>query len=70
MMFSETDTIQIHFNGLFYQFLRLKIVIVGIFTPLESSGIYAGDVRNRKHQLLIEGGVKAPYFLTGFTVTV
>ena len=23
------------------------------FTPLESSSIYAGDVRNRKHQLLI-----------------
>jgi hypothetical protein len=37
------------------------------FTPLESPGIYAGDAINRKHQLLIEGGVKAPSFLTGFT---
>jgi len=37
------------------------------FTPLESPGIYAGDGRNRKHQSLIEGGVKALPFLTGFT---
>jgi len=37
------------------------------FTPLESLGIYAGDAINRKHQFLIEGGVKAPPFLTGFT---
>jgi hypothetical protein len=39
------------------------------FTPLESHSIYAGDGINRKHQLLIEGGVKAPSFLTGFTST-
>jgi Fe-S-cluster containining protein len=38
-----------------------------LFTPLESPGIYARDAINRKHQLLIEGGVKAPSFLTGFT---
>lgn len=37
------------------------------FTPLESSGIYAGDAINKKHQLLIKGGVKALSFLTGFT---
>jgi hypothetical protein len=30
------------------------------FTPLESPGIYAGDAINRKHRLLMEGGVKAP----------
>ena len=36
------------------------------FTPLESPSIYAGDGRNRKHQLLIEGGVKPLPFLTGF----
>jgi hypothetical protein len=27
-----------------------------------------GDTLNRKHQLLIEGGVKTPSFLTGFTL--
>ena len=37
------------------------------FTPLESSGIYAGDKTNMKPQFLIESGVKAPSFLTGFT---
>jgi hypothetical protein len=37
------------------------------FTPLESPGIYAGDGKNRKHQLLIEGGVKALPFQTGYT---
>ena len=37
------------------------------FTPLESPSIYAGDGGNRKHQLLIEDGVKAPPLLTGFT---
>jgi hypothetical protein len=36
------------------------------FTPLESPSIYAGYVRNRKHQFLIEGRVKALPFLTGF----
>jgi hypothetical protein len=38
-----------------------------LFTPLESLSIYAGDGSNRKHQFLIEGGVKALPFLTGFT---
>jgi hypothetical protein len=38
------------------------------FTPLESSSIYAGAGGNRKYQLLIEGGVKALPFLTGFTL--
>ena len=38
------------------------------FTPLESPGINADDVRNRKRQLLIEGGGKALPFLTGFTL--
>ena len=28
------------------------------FTPLESPGIYAGDVINRKHQLLVKVGSK------------
>jgi len=37
------------------------------FTPLESPGIYVGDAINIKPQFLIEGGVKAPPFLTGFT---
>ena len=41
-----------------------------MFTPLESPGIYAGDGRNRKHQLLIKGGVKALVFLTGFILIV
>jgi hypothetical protein len=38
------------------------------FTPLERPGIYADDVRNRKRQLLIEGGGKALPFLTGLTL--
>jgi len=38
------------------------------FTPLESPRIYTGDVRNRRHQLLAEGGVKALPFLTGFAL--
>jgi len=37
-----------------------------IFTPLESPSINVKDDRNRKHQILIEGGVKALPFLTGF----
>jgi putative hydrolase of the HAD superfamily len=37
------------------------------FTPLESPGIYVGDAINIKPQFLVEGGVKAPPFLTGFT---
>jgi len=41
-----------------------------IFTPLESPSIYAGDGRNRKHQLLMKGGVKALAFLTGFILIV
>ena len=41
--------------------------LFGQFTPLESPSIYAGDGGNRKHQLLIEDGVKAPPLLTGFT---
>ncbi|MDO9124646.1 MAG: serine hydrolase, partial [Deltaproteobacteria bacterium] len=41
-----------------------------MFTPLESPSIYAGDGRNRKHQLLIKGGVKALAFLTGFILIV
>jgi len=36
------------------------------FTPLESPTIYGGDVE-RKCSFIIEGGVKAPSFLTGFT---
>jgi len=39
-----------------------------LFTQLENPSIYAGDIRNRKHQLLIECGVKALPFLTGFTL--
>ena len=41
-----------------------------IFTPLESPSIYARDGRNRKHQLLMKGGVKALAFLTGFILIV
>jgi hypothetical protein len=37
-----------------------------LFTPLESPNIYGGDVE-RKCSFVIEGGVKAPSFLTGFT---
>jgi hypothetical protein len=33
----------------------------------ESSSIYSGDGRNRKHQALIEGEVKTLPFLKGFT---
>jgi hypothetical protein len=40
--------------------------IHSVFTLLESPGIYAGDGGNRKYQLLVEGGVKAPPFPTGF----
>jgi hypothetical protein len=40
------------------------------FTPLENRSIYAGNGGNRKHQLLIEGGVKALLFLTGFTFNI
>jgi hypothetical protein len=40
-----------------------------IFTPLEIPSMYDGNGRNRKHRLLIEGGVKALPFLTGFTGT-
>ena len=36
----------------------------GIFTPLESPGIYAGDVINRKHQLLVKAGSK-PHLSNG-----
>ena len=43
--------------------------ILFMFTPLESPSIYAGGGGNRKRQLLIEGGVKALPFLTGFTMT-
>jgi len=45
----------------------IRIINDAPFTPLESPGIYAVDYINRKHQLPIEGGVKAPSFLTGFT---
>jgi len=38
------------------------------FTPLENPRIYTGDVRNIKYQLLVEGGVKALPFLTGFAL--
>jgi len=37
------------------------------FTPLETPSIYTEDAGNTKHQPLIEGGVKTPPFLTGFT---
>ena len=35
-----------------------------LFTPLESPDIYAGDVINRKHQLLVKAGSK-PYLSNG-----
>jgi len=34
------------------------------FTPLESPGIYAGDVINRKRQLLVKAGSK-PHLSNG-----
>jgi hypothetical protein len=37
------------------------------FTQLESPIIYAGDVRKRKYQILIEGRVKALSSLAGCT---
>jgi hypothetical protein len=40
------------------------ISIVFAFTPLENSGIYAGDVINRKHQLLVKVGSK-PHLSNG-----
>jgi hypothetical protein len=46
-----------------------NVIQQGKFTPLESRSIDAGDGGNRNHQLLIEGGVKARPFLTGFTFT-
>jgi len=36
-----------------------------LFTLLESPIIYAGDIRNRKHQLLIEGEVQSPGLSNG-----
>jgi hypothetical protein len=36
------------------------------FSALESLDIYTGDVRNRKHQLLVEGGLKVLPFSKGF----
>jgi hypothetical protein len=47
-------------------FQRAKGLSFILFIPLESPSIYAGDVRNKKHQLLIGGRVKAQPFLTGF----
>jgi hypothetical protein len=41
-----------------------------VFTPVESPSIYAAEGGNRNHQLLIEGGVKALSFLTGFTLSI
>jgi hypothetical protein len=35
-----------------------------MFTPLESPGIYAGDLINRKHQLLVKAGSK-PHLSNG-----
>ena len=54
--------------GIWHSFdIRTLAFRIEGFTPLESPSIYAGDGGNRKHQLLIEGGVKALPFLTGFT---
>ena len=46
---------------------RNRAFFTNIFTPLERPNIYFGDGKNRKHQFLIEGRVKALSFLTGFT---
>jgi len=51
---------------LFLPYVTEVIISKDPFTPLESASIYAGDDRIRKHQLLIEGRVKALIFLTGF----
>jgi hypothetical protein len=38
----------------------------GVFTPLENPAIYGGDNIDRISVPYRKGGVKAPYFLTGF----
>jgi len=40
------------------------VFLYSLFTPLESPGIYAGDVINRKHQLLVKAGSK-PHLSNG-----
>jgi septal ring factor EnvC (AmiA/AmiB activator) len=42
------------------------VLMVWVFTPLESPAIYGGSVK-RKCSSVVEGGVKALSFLTGFT---
>jgi hypothetical protein len=75
----EKTHIPFHIHGNIYERLSEKRVgavakeFAGIkvkdpgkrFTPLENSTIYVGDVE-RKCSFVIEGGVKAPSFLTGF----
>jgi hypothetical protein len=48
--------------------IKFNLVFCSVFTPLESPSIYAGNAIKRRHQLLIEAGVKALSFLTGFTL--
>ena len=43
--------------------------IQGVIYPVRKPSISARDDRNRRHQFLIKGGVKALPFLTGFTAT-
>jgi hypothetical protein len=38
--------------------LRRRMKLRDDFTPLESPGIYVGDVTNRKHQLFVKAGSK------------
>jgi hypothetical protein len=45
---------------------KLEIKVGLLFAPSESPSIYAWDGGNRKHQLIIEGWVKALFFLTEF----
>jgi hypothetical protein len=50
---------RLNLNGVLLRIQGFEKSKIEVFTPLESPSIYAGDGRNRKHQLSIEGGVKA-----------
>jgi len=62
-----TSFLFISINSFLYFTQRGSKWIAKFFTPLDPPSIYGGNGRNRKHQLLMEDGVKDPAFLTGFT---
>ena len=51
-----------------YFLLVLSLILIIPFTPLEIPTIYGVDYINRISIPYIKGGVKAPSFLTGFTL--